>query len=447
MEVTEMEENEKINEIEMTEEKNEEKPEAVEAVDEDRTESKKGKAFGGGVILGAALGATLAALICVIVFGIVLQNYRKSVLNYYSSVTATDSGLTLGDDVASKMNTLKQVIDQYFLYDYDEEDMEEAIYDAMLDCLDDPYSVYYTPEEYQDMIESSEGTYCGIGVVVTKNTETGDVVVVYPYEDSPGEKAGLLADDILIAADGTELNGMDLDQAVTLIKGEEGTTVVLTIGRGDETFDVTVTREKIDIITVAYEMLEGDIGYIQVSQFDATTVDQFKEAIDALNDEGMKGLAVDIRSNPGGRLDAVVSMLDYILPEGLLVYTEDKYGNREEYTSDGSCHLSVPCAVLVNGNSASASEIFAGAMQDYDKAEIIGVQTFGKGIVQNVLGLTDGSAVKITVEDYYTPNGNNIHGIGITPDEVVELDSEAYLADGTDTQLEAALEYLAGQID
>lgn len=235
---------------------------------------------------------------------------------------------------------------------------------------------------------------------------------------------------------------MDLSVAVALIKGEKGTDVNLTVMRNGEKLSFTVTRDKIDIKTVSSEVIENNIGYIYISQFDDVTTEQFKTAVDDLQKQGITGLVIDIRNNPGGVLNTVVDMLDYILPNGLIVYTETKSGKRQEYSGSDNHELNISMAVLVNGNSASASEIFAGAMQDYDKAQIIGTQTFGKGIVQTIRPLTDGSAVKYTIAKYFTPKGQDIHGKGVTPDSIVELPDDAT----EDVQLKAAVEYLNGKM-
>lgn len=393
-----------------------------------------------GIGTGIAIGVLSALLVCGIAFGIVISKQHEKL------VEIDRTTLSLGNDVTEKINYLIEMADTYFLYDYDRDEMSDNIYRAVLDSLNDPYTRYYTEEEYAELTETTEGIYYGIGTVVTQDVDTGEIIIVQPYDGSPAKEAGLMPEDVLIAVDGTSVEGMDLDLAVDMIRGEEGSKVVLTVKRGDETLDLEVERRKIDVITVASEMLDNNIGYIQISQFEGVTLEQFNNAFDELVEQGMEGLIIDIRDNPGGRLDVVTDMLDRILPEGLIVYTEDKNGKREEIYSDEECDLDIPCAVLVNGNSASASEIFSGALQDYGLAEIIGTQTFGKGIVQSIMGLMDGSAVKITVQDYYTPNGNNIHGIGITPDQVVELDEEAYLQEGTDTQLDAAVKYIEEQM-
>ena len=402
----------------------------------DEEERKKScKATWKGVIIGACS----AVLITVIAAGIFFSasGYR---------IQKESVRLSLGDEVADKMNTIKEYIDKYFLYDVDETGLDDAVYAAMLNGLDDKYARYYTAEEYKEMQESNDGVFSGIGCIVSQNPDTKVMTVVQTYKDSPAEKAGVQAGDVIIAVDGNDVQGMDIDAALSFIRGEEGTKVEVTFKRGEEELTYTIKRQKIDIITVEGRMLENDIGYIVISEFDGITKSQFESAFDELKSQGMKGLIVDIRDNPGGLLDVVSDILDKLLPEGLIVYTEDKYGHREEIKSDARCDLDIPCAVIVNGNSASASEIFSGALQDYGLAEIIGTQTFGKGIVQSMWKLSDGSAIKMTVENYYTPNGRCIHGTGITPDEVVEFDKDAYLNDGTDTQLNAAIDYITGQI-
>ena len=238
---------------------------------------------------------------------------------------------------------------------------------------------------------------------------------------------------------------MDLSTAVALIKGEKGTSVHLEVIRDDTIFECDVVRDDIDIRTVSYSMRENDIGYILISQFDTVTTNQFKSALDDLTAQGMKGLVIDIRSNPGGVLGIVVDMLDEILPDGLIVYTQDKDGNKTEYKGSNKNELTVPLAVLVDGNSASASEIFAGAVQDYGIGKIIGTQTFGKGIVQTIRPMTDGSAIKYTIAKYFTPKGQDIHGNGVTPDIVIEYEPSD---DGSvDNQLEAAMDYVKSQIN
>ena len=397
------------------------------------------KLYKKGIRTGAAIGALSVLLVCAIAVGIIFS------LNYERKVKADRTTLALGDNVTSKINELTGIVDSLFLYDYDKDEMADNIYKAVMSSLGDPYSKYYTAEEYKELSASTEGVYYGIGATVTLNDD-GYVRIVQTQEGSPAEEAGILAEDVITEVAGENVKGMKLDDIVSRMKGEEGTSVTLTIVRGDETLKIDVTRRKIDSVLVAGKMLDNNIGYIAISQFEGVTLEQFNNAFDDLKEQGMQGLIIDVRGNPGGRLDTVTDILDRLLPEGLIVYMQDKNGKREEIRSDEECDLDVPCAVLVNGNSASASEVFSGALQDYGLAGIIGTQTFGKGIVQSIYKLDDGSAVKLTTQDYYTPNGNNIHGIGITPDEVVELDEDAYKQDGTDTQLDAAVRYIMDKL-
>lgn len=387
----------------------------------------KGIFIGGGVILAVSvffIGCLLAILMQI-------------------GINGATGKFALGDAAFNKMNELIKYAQDNYLYEVDEEKMEEAIYDAIFESLDDPYSTYYTAEEYKEIMESTSGVYSGIGVVVQEDVETGYILVVEPYENGPAYAEGLRSGDYIVAVEGKDIHGMDINLVVKEIKGEEGTKVNITARRDGEDFDLTITRKSIEIKTVDYEMLEDNVGYIAISSFEGTVVDQFKDAYDALVDEGMNSLVIDIRNNPGGLLTAVTEMLDLFIEEDeMIVYTMDKDGNKTDYVAKEGVQIKIPCVVLINGNSASASEIFAGALQDYEIAHIMGTQSFGKGIVQSMLSLRDGSAFKVTIEDYYTPNGNNIHGLGITPDEEVEFDLEAYNEDGTDTQLEAAIEYL-----
>lgn len=294
--------------------------------------------------------------------------------------------------------------------------------------------------------------YCGIGVVVQKDESTGEIIAVNPYNYAPAYKAGVRANDRIIAIDDVDIRSMSIDEAVTLIRGEEGTTVKLTIRRDSEIKEFEVTREQIESKTIYTEVLEDNIGYMQITAFEGVTYDQFTEGLNDLLDKNIKGIIFDVRSNGGGYYDTVVKMLDRILPEGKIVYIEDKNGHQETEYSDAKC-LDLPMCVLVNGYSASASEIFTGAIQDYGLGTIIGEKTYGKGIVQNTYTFRDGTAVKFTIAGYFTPNGRNIHGEGIEPDIEVSLpeDKSAYNEDGTikkemDSQLNEGIKYIKEQI-
>ena len=356
----------------------------------------------------------------------------------------------LTDEVIEKIDTLMQVIDYYYLYDYDKDEMVDAIYKAVMSSLGDPYTVYYTADEFNAFMESSSGSYCGIGVVVQQNMQTGLVTAVRPYEDCPGYEAGIRPGDLILAVDGTEITGMDLNTAVALIKGEEGTSVTITLQRDEEVFDVEVTRRQIDVKTVNYRMMDDNIGYIQIEEFDEVTSDQFSQALDSLIEQGMEALVIDIRNNPGGILDTVVAMLDELLPEGTIVSVKDRNGTAQEYTSDADTKLTVPLTVLINGNSASASEIFAGAIKDYGVGTLVGTTTYGKGIVQTAFSLSDGTGVKITIEDYYLPSGKSIHKVGVDPDVEIDLPDElktyVTIPEDEDVQLQKAIEILKEQL-
>lgn len=333
---------------------------------------------------------------------------------------------TTDETFLEKKNVLQSLIDYYFWEDADKEALYNGMYKGMLEALDDPYSCYYTPEEYAALMESVEGVYCGIGALVSQNASTKEITIVRPFVDGPAYKAGMLPGDILLEIDGEDVSAWDLNLAVGRMKGEQGTKVDIKVWRPSEKgyVTMTVTRDLIEVETVTYRMLDDNIGYIYVMEFDDITTQQFETAYKNLSKQGMKGLVIDIRDNPGGLLTTVSDMLDLFLDSGKIVYTVDKYQHTEVINAKKGKVALVPMAVLVNQNSASASEIFSGALQDYGLATIVGTQSFGKGIVQSIIPLDDGSAVKLTVSRYYTPKGRCIHGIGITPDVFVELDEE-----------------------
>lgn len=360
--------------------------------------------------------------------------------------TATADGSSksgvVSDDSVKKLEALEDFIDEYYYNDEDinTDAMMEGMYAGLVDSLGDPYSVYYTAEEWQDLMQETEGIYYGIGAYLQLDLATGFAKINGVIPDTPAEEAGLRENDIIYMVDGEIVQGLELSEVVSRVKGEEGTIVHLTIYREGESdyLEIDVERRKIESPTVRYEMYDNGVGYIQITEFDEVTTEQFTEALAVIKGSKAKGLILDLRSNPGGSLPVVVDIARSILPKGLVVYTEDKYGERDEYTCDGKNELDIPLVVLINGNSASASEILAGAIKDYDKGTLIGTTTFGKGIVQRILPLTDGTALKLTISAYYTPKGNNIHGIGIDPDIECEFDSEAYYDDGVDNQLERA---------
>lgn len=349
------------------------------------------------------------------------------------------------DKIGKKLAKIQKIIGKSYLFSEDPTAVEEGIYAGFMKGLGDPYSVYYTEDEYKKLTEDTSGVYQGIGASVSRNPNTGITSISKVFKGTPAQEAGLMSGDIIYKVNGEDVTGLDLDILVRQhIRGEDGSSFEMTVLRGDGAKEMTftLTRRKIEVPTVESRMLEDKIGYISVSQFDELTSEQFKAAIEELKNQGMEGLVVDLRDNPGGLLSAVVDMLDYILPKGLLVYTADKDGNGQKYSSDDEHALNMPMVVVVNGNSASASEVFAGAVRDFDWAKLVGTKTFGKGIVQNLIPLSDGSAIKITTSHYYTPEGFDLHGKGIEPDIKVELDEGAQTGSENDNQLKTAVEAL-----
>ena len=394
---------------------------------------------------GLAVGLASSCAILLVVFGSVkiYQTYR--VYGKLASGSSAETESVANEKTTEKLGVLENTIKQYFWQDVDESTLEEGVYKGLLESLDDPYSVYYTHDELVQLQQLTEGIYYGIGAYISQDNEMGYVRVSKIIKNTPAEASGLQQDDYIYKVDGEDMQGKDSSYVVSKIKGEAGTKVTITVVREGATdpIDIEVERQKIESPTVEYQMLDNDMAYIQITEFDLVTTDQFEQAYKQAQADGMKGLILDLRSNPGGNLSTVCDIARMILPKGLIVYTEDKYGKREEYTCDGANQIKVPLVVLTNGYSASASEILAGAVKDYGIGTLVGTTTYGKGIVQKVINLSDGSAVKLTVSNYFTPNGNNIHKIGIEPDVEVEFDAEQY-KNGVDNQLEKAKEVLAG---
>ena len=378
---------------------------------------------------GMLVGLLVSALFFSIVFvGYIKSDSIQSAEGSNGSINLTTEAdsddFLMSKEVRLKISQIKSIIDKYYLNDIDEDKMTEGMYKGLVSSLQDPYSVYYTKDEFEALMESSSGSYCGIGAYVSQDVKTGVITIVKPFEGGPAYEAGMLPGDIIYKVQDEEVTGKDLSEIVSKMKGEEGTTVDIEIIREGESepIKLTIERRTVEVPTISYEMLEDKVGYIQIAEFDEVTGPQFRSAITDLDKQGMKGLVIDLRNNPGGLLDTVCDMLDRMLPEGLIVYTEDKNGTRtEEVKSTAEESFDKPLVVMINGNSASASEVFAGAIQDYEIGTILGTTSFGKGIVQSVIPLSDGSGVKVTVSKYFTPKGRNIHEIGIEPDVVVEL--------------------------
>ena len=357
------------------------------------------------------------------------------------------NGVLSDSSHVQKIEYLEKMIDQEYLGEVDNAEMAEGIYAGLVYGLGDVYSRYYTADEYAQETASTDGAYAGIGVSIQKN-KNGGVQIAECYEGGPGAEAGLQTGDVITAINDTDVTDMELSDVVSLIRENKDNTIVLTVFRENEekSREISVDVTDVELPSVFGEMLDKKTGYIQITQFTGVTPQQYKDMFAELKDKGMERLVIDLRDNPGGLLTSVCDILREILPEGLIVYTEDKYGNREEETCDGKHQLDMPLAVLVNENSASASEIFAGAVQDHEVGTIVGTTTYGKGVVQELRQLSDGSAVKLTVSNYYTPNGNSINKVGIKPDVEVKLASELLNKDEItheeDNQLQKALDVI-----
>lgn len=404
---------------------------------EEKKNYQKGLLTGvAGGILGCLIVVSIMIVAGVNIFAannghVIFGEDELSRLETTESETMTESNQTgvLTREFLEKVDRIYNDMQDYFLYEIDDKTLQDGMLAGMLNALGDPYSCYYNEKELVSMMETTQGEYVGIGVSVSQNAKTGMITIVKPYVGAPGQEAGLLPGDVLYMVNDEDITAMELDAVVSLIRGEEGSTVKLTVYREGESgyLDFEVERRMVEIPTVEYEMLDHQIGYIAVSAFEGNTDEQFEAAMDTLTEQGMKGLIIDLRDNGGGLLDTVVNMLDYVLPEGLIFYVKDKYENvGGEMYSTPDCHLNVPLVVLVNGNSASASEVFAGNIQDFNAGVLVGTTTFGKGIMQSMYyeDLRYSTAIKLTVADYYIHSGRNIHKIGITPDVEVELNEE-----------------------
>lgn len=408
----------------------------------------------GVFLIGFLVGLVLSAFAVIIVLavqsfntvvteGTIISDEEKQAIE--KSVEAEH---VISEDTLEKLSLLEQAIDIYSIYEVDTDTLSSGVYQGMIDSLDDPYSDYYDEKELAEFEEQSSGIYFGVGAYIGYNKEYDYPQFTKIMVGTPAENSGVLAGDLIFEVDGQNCYEMETGDVVPLIKGPRGTTVLVTVYREatDEYVDIEITRDKIETPMITSKMLENQIGYIEIIQFETVTYDQFVEAKEELEAEGMEALVIDLRGNPGGNLNTVNQIARELLPEGVIVYTIDKNGDRIDYTCDGANEIDIPLVVLTNDQSASASEILAGAIKDYDKGTLVGDTTFGKGIVQRIIDLGDGTAVKLTISEYYTPSGENIHGIGIEPDVEVEWDSEGYVLDGTDNQLDKAVEILSDEL-
>ena len=406
----------------------------------------------GSTVKGIVIGVIATLLICWTGMNVACMVTGTQIL-----ITEKDAGDGKGGvlDTAAitKINELSAYMKLYFYDDIDNTKLQDGLYTGLVSGLGDKYSVYYNEEDYQALQVSTTGQYYGIGAGLTQDKDTMVVTINKVYEGTPSEAAGLMKDDVIISVEDIDATSMELSELVKHIRGEKGTTVHMEIYRPStgKYLSVDVERQDITLPSVSHKMLDGNIGYIHIDSFETETATQFEQAVADLEGQGMQAMIIDVRYNPGGMVTSVVKILDDILPEGTVVYTEDKNGNRQDYTSKGETHLDYPIAVLINGDSASASEILAGAIKDFEYGTLIGTTTYGKGIVQTIFPLEDGDAVKLTTAKYFTPKGNYIHGVGIEPD--IELEYEYLDKDGTsydeayDNQIQKAIEVLKGKLE
>ena len=389
-----------------------------------------------GKIKYFSLGLLVATLWFLVLGGIILL---------ISSIGFLHKGKQVGavtDQNVEKMTYFQELLKTYYYEDVTEEELADGVLYGLMETVGDPYTCYYSAEEMEDLTADIEGIFHGIGAYLEMDYDVGYAKISGIIEGTPASQSDIKVGDYVVKVDGVDTYEMTLTDVVAMIRGDAGTQVVLTLNRGGEELEVTVTRQNIETPTVEYELLENDIAYITVTEFDDITPAQFSEALTQMETDNAKGLILDLRGNPGGSLAAVVEMCEMILPEGMIVYTEDKYGQRSEYRCKGENELDIPMVVLIDGGSASASEIMAGAIKDYGTGTLVGTTTYGKGVVQKIFTYEDGSAAKITVSKYYTPNGYNIHGVGIEPDVEVEFDADLYLDEERDNQLEKAIEVM-----
>lgn len=420
----------------------------------DKPTRKSKKQFILGMLAGCAVMlVVLSVTIVIIAYSL---GYRiRTVSGDNSNTTAQNTGVSMRDIVLddatiAKVNAILSTFDKSSILELDEESFRRAIIDGTISGSGDKYAQYYDAEEIAELMGDYGGTFFGIGATLSLNS-MGYAEVQSTYIQSPAEIGGLREGDIITAVEGNSVYGMALDEIVALIRGPEGTDVVLTIARegAKDYMDLTFTRAKIEIIVVEYEMIEAPVGYIHIAEWYDTTSEQFAKAMADLKSQGMEALVIDLRSNTGGLLKSVVAVSQQMLPAGTVVYTEDKNGRKATYECDGESEIDIPVVILTNGYTASASEILTGAMKDYGKAISVGTNTYGKGVVQSFISFSDGTAMKLTTEQYFTPNGTAIDGVGIAPDIEVEFDSDAYYAEEnpTDNQLDVAVEYLLNELN
>ena len=400
------------------------------------------------------LGA-LSGVLLVLVLNFVAMPFLGN--NFGVPLGGNGGGSAVTDDPAQaerlrKMEEIVGLLDAYYVEDFDHAPMYELMYEGLVYGVGDPYTAYMDKKMYEEYMIDTEGVYTGIGVVVVPDSATNRIMIVSPYEGYPAAKAGLLPGDAIIRVEETDVFGDTMDLAVSMMRGEPSTDVTITVYRDSESrsFEVTITRELINMPTVSHRMLEDNIGYLRITTFDRVTTQQYKDAFADLQKQEMAGMILDLRNNPGGLVNVVCEIADTLLPRGTIVSTVDKYGRSETVKSDAAC-INVPLLVLVNGNSASASEILAGAVKDLGVGELVGSRTFGKGLVQTLFELEDGSALKVTIQKYYTPSGVCIQGEGIPVHYEIDMSDELSVQISTltaeeDVQLAKAVEVMKGKL-
>ena len=364
-------------------------------------------------------------------------------LNKYLTFMTSDES----QDISQTLDTYRAVIDKYYLGDVDEESLKEGAIQGYIEGLGDPYTEYISKEDMEDYLQDTMGNFVGIGIYMIQDTETNQIMVLSPIKGSPAEKAGIQPGDYIVAVNGEPCTADDMTVISTKIKGEEGSTVKLQILRGEETLDFEITRENIIVNPVEGEVLENNIGYIEFSSFDENTAEEFKTRFEELQSQGITSLIIDLRNNGGGIVDEALEIAGYIADkDSVLLYEVDKENNEIVEKNESNPIINVPVIILTNENTASSSEILAGALKDLGKARTVGTTTYGKGVIQQILTLPDGSGLKITTEKYLTPNRTEINEVGIEPDETVELpesvENVLNVDRSQDTQLQKAIEML-----
>ena len=398
-----------------------------------------------GKITVGVIAVVLVAFITFLITSIGFYQYfvKGDSLNKYLTLMTSDSS----KDISQTLDTYKSLIEKYYLGDIDEEGLKEGAIKGYIEGLGDPYTEYISKEDMNDYLEDTMGNFVGIGIYMVQDTESNRIMVLSPIKNSPAERAGIKPGDLIMSVNGEECTADDMTAISTKIKGEEGTTVKLQILRGEETLDFEIKRENIVVNPVEGEVLENNIGYIEFSSFDENTAEEFKTKFEELQSKGITSLIIDLRNNGGGIVDEALQIADYIADkDSVLLYEVDKDNNETVEKSENDPIINMPIIILTNENTASSSEILAGALKDLGKAKIVGTKTYGKGVIQQILTLPDGSGLKITTEKYLTPNRTEINEIGIEPDETVELpedvDDVFNIDRSKDTQLQKAIQML-----